>query len=96
MDDPFPEPVRVPIEDWLDLHTFSPRETKTLLEAYIPEAHKAGFRELRIVHGKGIGVQREIVRTLLSKHPLVAHFHDASRAAGGPGATIAYLKEMAD
>ena len=62
-DDPFPEPVRIPIEDVLDLHTVSPRDVKAVVEEYLAEANRLGFKALRIIHGRGIGVQREFVRT---------------------------------
>jgi len=85
-------PVEIPIEDSIDLHTFSPKEVRAVLEEYLLEAHKKGFREVRVIHGRGIGVQREIVRSVLSKHPLVASFRDARPEAGGWGATWAVLK----
>ena len=66
------------------------------VEEYLYEAQRAGFREVRIIHGKGMGVQREIVRSLLSKHPLVRYFHDAPLTAGGPVATITFLKSAVD
>lgn len=85
-------PVEIPIEDSIDLHTFSPKEVRAVLEEYLLEAHKKGFLEVRVIHGRGIGVQREIVRSVLSKHPLVASFRDARPEAGGWGATWAVLK----
>lgn len=88
------EPITIPIEDSIDLHTFSPKEIKVVLEEYLREAHEKGFRRMRIVHGRGIGVQREIVRSVLSKHPLVASFRDARPEAGGWGATWVVLKEQ--
>ena len=68
----------LPIEDSIDLHTFHPREVEIVVEEYLFQAVAKGFREVRIIHGRGIGVQREIVRSLLSKHPKVASYHDAS------------------
>jgi DNA-nicking Smr family endonuclease len=67
----------VPIEDSIDLHTFLPNEVEIVIEEYLYQAVAKGFRQVRIIHGRGIGVQREIVRSLLSKHPRVASFHDA-------------------
>jgi len=85
------EPVRIPITDVFDLHTVPPRETRAVLEAYLEEAHRLGFGALRIIHGKGIGVQREIVRSVLSRTPFVQAFSDAPAEAGGWGATLVTL-----
>ncbi len=85
--------VRIPIEDFIDLHAFSPRETKMVVEEYLLEAHKRGYRQVRIIHGRGIGTQREIVRSTLAKHPLVERFQDARPESGGWGATVVRLKE---
>jgi DNA-nicking Smr family endonuclease len=85
--------VRVPIEDWIDLHTFSPREIPSLLEEYLSECQKKGFKEVRIIHGKGKGVQMNRVHSFLKKSPLVQSFKLAPSEAGSWGATIAYLKE---
>src|SRR5207244_2417740 len=68
---PFPEPVTIEITDVIDLHTIPPRDIKRVVEEYLREAHTAGFRTVRIIHGKGIGVQREIVRTILARTPFV-------------------------
>lgn len=89
--DPFPEPVRLEIKDVLDLHAFSPRDARRVVEEYLEEAHRAGFRQVRIVHGKGVGVQREMVRGVLSRAHFVEHFADAPPEAGGWGATVARL-----
>jgi len=78
----------LPIEDSIDLHTFQPREVEIVVEEYLFQAIAKGFREVRIIHGRGIGVQREIVRSILSKHPNVASFHDAPDR----GSTIVFLK----
>jgi DNA-nicking Smr family endonuclease len=67
----------VPIEDSIDLHTFRPGEIEIVVEEYLYQALAKGFRQIRIIHGRGIGVQREIVRSILSKHPNVLSFHDA-------------------
>ena len=78
----------VPIEDSIDLHTFQPREIGLVVEEYLYQAVAKGFREVRIIHGRGIGVQREIVRALLEKHPNVESFHDAADR----GSTTVFLK----
>ena len=77
----------VPIEDSIDLHTFQPREVRSVVEEYIYQAVRRGFPEVRIIHGRGIGVQREIVRSTLEKHPAVLAFHDAADR----GSTVAIL-----
>ena len=91
MPDPFPEPVRLPIEDVIDLHTVPPKDVEGVVEEYLVEARAAGLREFRIIHGRGIGVQREMVRAVLSRTPFVADFRDAPAEAGGWGATIVTL-----
>jgi len=85
--------IQIPIEDWIDLHTFSPKEIPSLLEDYLTECQKKGFREVRIIHGKGKGVQRNIVHLFLKKSPLVESFRSASPEAGSWGATLATLKK---
>lgn len=87
----FDEPVVVPITDAFDLHTFLPKDIPSVVEEYLAEALAMGFREVRIIHGKGKGVQREVVRKLLAAHPLVKSFYDAPHERGGKGATIAEL-----
>jgi len=89
--DPFPEPVRLEITDVFDLHTISPREVRAVVEEYLREARRNGFTVVRIIHGKGVGVQREVVRSVLARTPFVERFGDAPPEAGGWGATIAYL-----
>ena len=89
--DPFPEPVTIEITDIIDLHTIPPRDVKRVVEEYLSEAHRAGFRSVRIIHGKGIGVQREMVRSMLARTPFVADWTDAPPEAGGLGATIVRL-----
>ncbi|HXR75818.1 MAG TPA: Smr/MutS family protein [Bryobacteraceae bacterium] len=84
--------VELPIEDSLDLHAFAPRDVKQAVEAYLEEVHVRGFPVVRIIHGRGIGVQREIVRKVLERNPFVAQFHDASPEAGGWGATVVKLR----
>ena len=80
----------VPIEDTIDLHTFSPRDIPSVVEEYINAAHEAGFREVRLIHGRGKGIQRGIVQNVLEKHPLVLEFWDASESH--LGATVARLR----
>jgi hypothetical protein len=93
--EPFPEDaVELEIGDSIDLHSFPPKEIPEVVADYLAEAHAKGFREVRIIHGRGIGVQRERVRSLLSKHPLVEGHHDAPPERGGWGATIAYLSPV--
>jgi len=86
------EPVRIPITDVFDLHSVPPRDVKPVVEEYLGEAYRLGFRALRIIHGRGIGVQREIVRSVLKSTPFVAEFGDAPGEAGGWGATIVTLR----
>jgi len=88
---PFPEPVRIEIGDVFDLHTIAPKEVKRVVEEYLAEAHRAGFHSVRIIHGKGQGVQREMVRSILARTPFVKDWTDAPPEAGGWGATIARL-----
>jgi len=85
------EPLRIEISDVFDLHTVPPRDAKTIVEAYLEEAHDKGFTAIRIIHGRGIGVQREMVRAVLGRTPFVLSFSDAPLEAGGWGATIATL-----
>jgi len=88
----FEEPIRIPIADTFDLHTIAPRDVKGALEAYLEEAHKLGLTALRIIHGRGIGVQRELARTVLARTAFVESFGDAPAEAGGWGATVATLR----
>ena len=86
------EPHRIPIEDSIDLHTFAPKEAVSVVADYLEEAARLGFSEVRIVHGRGTGVQRRAVRAALSRHPLVDAFADAPPQAGGWGATVVRLR----
>lgn len=88
------EPFEVPITDVFDLHAFAPRDVKAAVEAYLDEARAAGFRFVRIIHGRGIGVQRETVRTVLARTAFVEEFSDAPIDAGGWGATLATLATL--
>ena len=92
MDDENPGDVILPIEDAIDLHAFAPRDVTDVVTSYLEAAREAGFREVRIIHGRGIGAQREAVRALLSRHPGVASYGDAPPERGGWGATIVVLK----
>ena len=87
-----PEPLEVPIEDSLDLHAFAPKDVRPVVEEYLREAAARGFREVRLIHGRGIGAQRASVQALLAGHPLVARYFDAPPERGGWGATIVLLK----
>ena len=86
------EPIRIPVTDVLDLHSIPPRDVKAVVEEYLIEAHRLGLRELRIIHGRGIGVQRETVRAVLARTEFVAEFRDAPLEAGGWGATVVTLR----
>lgn len=86
------EPVRIPITDVFDLHTVQPKEVTAVVEAYLEEADRLGLKRLRIIHGRGIGVQREMVRAVLARTPCVVAFGDAPPEAGGWGATVVRLR----
>lgn len=86
------DPVRLPITDVFDLHSVPPRDVKEVVEEYLAEARRMGFKALRIIHGRGIGVQRETVRAVLARTGFVADFCDAPGEAGGWGATIVTLR----
>jgi len=83
--------VVVPIEDSLDLHAFAPRDISAVVRDYLEECARRGFREVRLIHGRGSGTQRALVRSLLGKHPRVLGFNDAPPDRGGWGATVVYL-----
>jgi dsDNA-specific endonuclease/ATPase MutS2 len=89
--DPFPEPVEIEITDIFDLHTIPPRDVKLVVEEYLYQAHRKGFSVVRIIHGRGIGVQREIVRSILARTSFVLDWSDAPPDAGGLGATLIRL-----
>jgi dsDNA-specific endonuclease/ATPase MutS2 len=91
MDDPSSEPVEIEITDMFDLHAFSPKDVKAVTIAYLEEARKKRFRLVRLIHGKGVGVQREIVRKVLSETNFVKGFKSGDEFSGGWGATIAEL-----
>ena len=85
-------PVEIPITDTLDLHPFRPNEIKDVAREYLIEAHARGFRQVRLIHGRGIGVQRERIQSLLRSLDFVESFADADPTGGGWGATVVLLK----
>ena len=95
-EDPFAEPVIIEIRDVIDLHSIPPKQIKEVVEEYLRQAHARGFRYVRIIHGKGIGVQREMVRAVLARTEFVLDWTDAPPEAGGLGATIVRLSKSAD
>jgi dsDNA-specific endonuclease/ATPase MutS2 len=96
-ENPFSEPVEIEITDSIDLHSFQPKDVKSVVESYLTEARKKGFSTVRIIHGKGIGVQREIVRNLLSEKEYVKSFGNGDElSGGGAGATIVHFKTLDD
>jgi DNA-nicking Smr family endonuclease len=82
-----PDPIELPIEDTIDLHSFQPGDVASLVEEYICQAHAKGFREVRIIHGRGIGVQRRIVHSILNRHPQILAYRDEPDR----GSTVAVL-----
>ena len=91
-DVPLDRPIELPIEDFLDLHAFAPQDIPSVVDEYLREAHRRGFVEVRLIHGRGKGVQRAVVQSVLAGHPLVQEFSDAPAARGGWGATVVRLK----
>ncbi len=87
------QPVRIPITDVFDLHSVRPKEVEAVVEAYLEEADRMGLNALRIIHGRGVGVQRRIVRAVLARTAFVAAYGDAPAQAGGWGATVVTLRE---
>lgn len=85
------KPVEIPIDGVLDLHTFNPRELPLLIDEYLAVCHEKGIFCVRIIHGKGTGVQKARVRSLLARNLLVRRFKDAPEDAGGWGATLVEL-----
>ena len=92
-DSPFPEPVELEITDSIDLHAFSPKDVKAVTIAYLDEARKKGFSIVRIIHGKGIGVQREIVRSVLRETDFVKGFKSGDEFGIGTGSTIVTFRD---
>ena len=82
----------VPIEDAIDLHGFQPRDIPSVVEEYLQAALEQGFREVRLIHGRGTGVQRARVRQLLAQSAIVERFADAPAVRGGWGATLVWLR----
>jgi len=91
---PFNQPVVVPIEDAIDLHPFAPKDIPSVVEEYLNECVRHGIHQVRLIHGRGTGVQRKIVRSLLERHPSVLACQDAPAEAGGWGATLVELKPL--
>jgi len=85
---PFPEPVVLPLDDCLDLHTFNPKDLPHLLDDYLAECSAAGFEEVRIIHGRGRGILRDRLHSLLKSHPLATGYH-----LDNPGATVVRLRK---
>jgi len=83
------EYMELPIEDTIDLHSFLPGEVGGLVEEYLHQAYLKGYREVRIIHGRGVGVQRQIVHSILKKHPIVIRFRDSQ----DHGSTMVTLKQ---
>jgi DNA-nicking Smr family endonuclease len=91
-DPPFQEPVPLPLDGTLDLHTFRPEEVGELVPEWLQACHAAGLRDLRVVHGKGTGALKRTVEAILARHPLVASFRTAPEERGGWGATLVTLR----
>jgi len=85
--------MKIPIEDSIDLHAFAPRDVVSVVEEYVTAAHDAGLREVRLIHGRGKGIQRGLVQQALERHPLVVEFWDAPESH--MGATVAVLASRA-
>ena len=92
MDD---EPIRIPITDVFDLHSVPDRDVKAIVEEYLLQARAGGFRHLRLIHGRGIGARREMVRAILARTAFVESYSDAPAEAGGWGATVVNLLSLA-
>lgn len=86
------EPIVMPIDGVLDLHTFNPKELPDLINDYLSACHEKSILNVRIIHGKGKGIQKARVHSLLAKHPLVKRYKTAPAEAGGWGATLVELK----
>jgi dsDNA-specific endonuclease/ATPase MutS2 len=86
------KPMRVPVTGVFDLHAVEPKDVQEVVEAFLEEANRLGLKALRIIHGRGIGVQRQIVRAVLARTPFVLSYQDAPLEAGGWGATIVSLR----
>ena len=96
-ENPFPEIIELEITDTLDLHSFQPKEVRAVVEEYLKEVRKKGFETVRIIHGKGIGVQREMVRKILAEKDYVLSFRNGDEfSGGGAGATVVKFKTLND
>ena len=91
-DSPFEDPVVLPLEDSIDLHAFAPKDVPSVVEEYLFQCREAGLYEVRLIHGRGKGIQRRIVQSLLAKNPLVSSFKDAPPDSGGWGSTVVSIK----
>ena len=91
-----PDLVEIPIEDSIDLHRFLPKETADVVDAYLEAAQEKGYREVRVIHGRGKGVQRARIRKVLGRHAAVEDFEDAPGERGGWGATLVRLRPLPD
>jgi DNA-nicking Smr family endonuclease len=87
------DPIEIPITDVLDLHPFRPSEVRDVALEYLNEARRRGFRQVRLIHGRGIGVQRERIQSMLSTLEWIESFHDADPGGGGWGATVVLIKK---
>ena len=92
LNNPFPEPFELEITDTLDLHAFAPRDIKAVTESYLIEARSKNFKLVRIIHGRGIGVQRGTVRSVLAATDFVKSYRNAPEFAGNSGATVVEFK----
>lgn len=88
----FEEPIRISVTDVFDLHSVPSRDVEAVVDEYLEEAQRLGLKALRLIHGRGIGVRREIVRSVLARKPFVVSYGDAPADAGGWGATIVTLR----
>jgi len=88
--------IEIPFEDWIDLHSFAPKEVSAVVLEYLEVARQSRCRQVRLIHGRGIGMQREMIRALLTKLPWIESFHDADASGGGWGATVVLIRQGAD
>jgi DNA-nicking Smr family endonuclease len=89
---PLAEAVEIGLQDSIDLHHFQPKDISSVVEEYLAQCRQANLLEIRLIHGKGVGVQRNIIRALLSKHPAILSYPDAPSEAGSWGATVVVLR----
>jgi DNA-nicking Smr family endonuclease len=93
MSDSDDDPIAIPITDSIDLHPFAARDVRDVALEYLVSARAKGFRQVRLIHGRGAGVQRRIIRSLLASLDWVEAFHDADPGGGGWGATVVLLRD---